>query len=291
MTTQPNSPIVVGVDGSDTAAAAIRWAAAEAARNHAPLQLINAIDIPIDYGPGLGVVPIDPTPYRHEGAEIVSAAIRTATKAAAPIDMIEAAGEVTDGAPIPILIHRAETARMLVVGTRGLGAFRRGLLGSVSTSVARHASCPVAIIPETSKHPTEGPVVVGVDGSECSTRAVEIAFDEASRRGTDLTAVLTWSEFNRFIPRAEMQIEAEGLLAESLAGYTEKYPDVTVRRIVAEASPTRRLLEESEHAQLIVVGSHGRGGFAGMTLGSVSQAVLHATEIPLIIARSTTEKP
>ncbi|WP_433754540.1 universal stress protein [Nocardia sp. CA-135398] len=158
----------------------------------------------------------------------------------------------------------------------------------MSTAVARHAHCPVAVIPEPENYTPDrvlGPVLVGVDGSAASVRAIEIAFDEAAHRNRPVRAVLTWSEFNRDIARAYMQTEAEQLLSESLAGYVEKYPDLEIHRVVAEDRPARRLLAESQDVQLIVVGSHGRGGFAGMTLGSVSQAVLHATDCPIIIAR------
>lgn len=100
-----------------------------------------------------------------------------------------------------------------------------------------------------------------------------------------MVAVHAWSEFFRYDSRAVMQQEGEELLAESLSGYGERYPEVPVRRVVAEDRPARRLLEVGANAQVIVVGSHGRGGFAGMTLGSVSQAVLHGAIVPVIIAR------
>ncbi|WP_324198346.1 universal stress protein [Nocardia beijingensis] len=104
--------------------------------------------------------------------------------------------------------------------------------------------------------------------------------------GAELVAVHTWSEFFRYDSRAEMQRAGAELLAESLAGYGERYPEVPVRCVVVEDRPAERLLEVGENAQLIVVGSHGRGGFAGMTLGSVSQAVLYGATVPVIIARS-----
>jgi nucleotide-binding universal stress UspA family protein len=283
-----NPPVLVGIDGSDAAAEAVRWAAVDAAHHDAPLHIVYGIGAPMDFGPGIAFNQIDYDTYRTAGAAAVAAAREFATAAATPVGDLDITTFVVEAPPIPVLLDRSTDARLLVVGTRGLGAFRRGLLGSVSTAVARHAHCPVAVIPEPENYTPDrllGPVLVGVDGSASSSRAIEVAFDEADRREVAVRAVLTWSELNRYIPRADMQKEAEELLSESLAGYAEKYPDLEVQRVVAEDRPARRLLAESAHAQLIVVGSHGRGGFAGMTLGSVSQAVLHTTDCPLIIAR------
>ncbi len=283
-----SAEIVVGIDGSDAAAEAVRWAAVDAVHHHAPLHIVYGIGAPMDFGPGIAFDQIDYDRYRESGNAAVASASVFATAAAAPIGELDLETFVVEAPPIPVLLDRSKDARMLVVGTRGLGAFRRSLLGSVSTAVARHAHCPVAVIPEPENYTPDrvlGPVLVGVDGTASATRAIEIAFDEADHRNVAVRAVLTWSDFNRSPSCADMQKEAEELLSESLAGYAEKYPDLKVERVVVEDRPARRILAEAEHSQLIVVGSHGRGGFAGMTLGSVSQAVLHATDCPLIIAR------
>ncbi|MEV6140228.1 universal stress protein [Nocardia sp. NPDC051990] len=281
-----NPPVLVGADGSADSIEAVRWAAIDAARHGAPLHIIYAIGAPVDYGPGIAFNRIDYNVYREAGAASVALARKTAVAVADSIHPLDIETFVVEAPPIPVLCDRSKEARLLVVGTRGLGAFRRGLLGSVSTSLARHAHSPVAVIPETvAPERALGPVVVGVDGSPGGTRALDVAFDQASRRRAALVAVHTWSEFNRYIPRTDMANEAEELLAESLAGYTENYPDVRVQRVVAEDRPAKCILATAERAQLIVVGSHGNGGFAGMTLGSNSQAVLHAADCPVIIAR------
>ncbi|MBO0881482.1 MAG: universal stress protein, partial [Mycobacterium sp.] len=127
------------------------------------------------------------------------------------------------------------------------------------------------------------------DGSAASEQATAVAFDEASRRGVELVALHVWSdvEVTDFpeIDWPAMKPAAEELLAERLAGWQERYPDVTVRRIVECDQPTYHLIKQSESAQLVVVGSHGRGGFAGMLLGSVSAAVAHSARMPVIVAR------
>ncbi|BDT91556.1 universal stress protein [Nocardia sputorum] len=285
MSTISNPPIVVGVDGSSVALAALRWAAADAARHQVPLHLVYAIGVLGNFGSGIELGQFDFDSYWRGVRDALETARAVAVSESAPIAQLDISTELVDAPPIPVLRDRSKTARLLVIGTHGLGAIHRRLLGSVSTALARHAACPVAVIPETSA-PSDGPVAVGVDGSPSSVHAVEIAFDESAFRGVELIAVHTWSDFLRFSSRADMQEEGEELLSRSLAGYGEKYQEVRVRRIVVEDRPAERLLQVGERAQLIVVGSHGRGGFAGMTLGSVGQAVLHAAEVPVIIARS-----
>jgi nucleotide-binding universal stress UspA family protein len=139
-------------------------------------------------------------------------------------------------------------------------------------------------------HPSQASVVVGVDGSPASDHALEIAFEQASFRGVDLVAVHAWSDNGVFefpgMDWENMQSVGEETLSERLSGWQERYPDVLVRRVVAADRPAHQLLEQSESAKLLVVGSHGRGGFAGMLLGSVSTAVVHGAKMPVIVARS-----
>ncbi|MBF6347639.1 universal stress protein [Nocardia flavorosea] len=286
MATHSEPPIIVGIDGSPTSLDALRWAARHAALHRCPLQLVHAIGAPVTFGPEISVVGLDNQALRADGETILAAAEETARETAADLEITTT---VADLGATTVLLDLSADARMVVVGTRGLGTLGRLLLGSVSTSLARHAHCPVAVIPDTEEPARDlgqRPVVVGVDGSPRGQEAVDIAFEEASRGYVGVIAVTTWSESFRYISRDEMQEQARALQAESLAGRAERYPDVAVTSVVAEDRPARRILAESENAQLIVVGSHGRGGFAGMTLGSVGQAVLHSTRVPLLIARA-----
>ncbi|MFI5718855.1 universal stress protein [Nocardia sp. NPDC051750] len=285
MTTRTRLPIVVGIDGSSGSMEALRWAASAAARCRAPLHLVCAIDLPGDVDLGPTAPAYDDHALRADAATFLSTARDLAGRHA---DGLEITCSVADPRPETVLIGYSKDARMIVVGARGLGAVGHGILGSVSTSLARHAHCPVAVIPTSDTGPAGlpgRPIVVGVDGSACGAEAIEIAFDEASRRAAGIVAVTAWSELSPHGSRAAMQARTRTLQAQSLAGRAEWYPDVPVTHVVVEDRPARRILDEADRAQLVVVGSHGRGGFAGMTLGSVGQAVLHGAPVPLIVTR------
>jgi nucleotide-binding universal stress UspA family protein len=289
--------IVVGVDGSAPSDAAIRWAAREAAMRNLPLMLLHVFlpGLPV-WGYGYSMAPLPPDygdTQQAEGNGVLESARRVVDEALAAGEHVDVRSELVTATPVPTLIDATKDARMIVVGCRGRGAWRRGLLGSISTALVHHAHCPVAVIRDPADTQTQplGPVVVGIDGSPASELATAIAFDEASWRGADLVAVHAWIDADvSGYPRAEwpeFQSTAEETLAERLAGWCERYPDVTVHRRVVFDQPARHLLEAAESAQLVVVGSHGRGGFAGMLLGSVSSTIVHAVHAPLIVARQS----
>ncbi|MBF6209711.1 universal stress protein [Nocardia puris] len=283
MSTHHDLPVVVGCDGSFPSLDAVRWAAAYAAERKAPLRIVYAIGMAAEFGLRAPYAPVDDEYERAEGEAVLADARVAAESVGEPGLGGDIGTELVRAAAIPALLDRAEHARLVVSGTRGHGAFLRGLLGSTSSALARHARCPVAVVPGPGQD--SGPVVVGVDGSRHSALAIEIAFDEAEQHGAELVVVHGWSEVFRYAPRTELQREGELVVSESIAGYGERYPEVKVRRVVVEERPARRLLSEGERARLIVVGSHGRGGFPGMTLGSVAQAVVHGATVPVIVAR------
>ncbi|OBB12218.1 universal stress protein [Mycolicibacterium setense] len=280
--------IVVGVDGSASSDAAVAWAAREAVLRGVGLTLVNAL-------PGAAspiwldvALPQDYWDYQdQQGQEVLDAARRVAVTTIAGHQEPRIIAKAVPGHAVATLIDYSRHADLVVVGSRGLSKWGRRLLGSVSSSLAAHAHGPVAVIPEND-YPSEGPVVVGVDGSRASEFATEIAFDAASRRGVELVVVHTWTDLNSEFPDmkwGDLSADAERALAEQLAGWGERYPDVVVRRVVMPDKPARQLLSQAETAQLVVVGNRGRGGFTGLLLGSVSSAVVNSSTTPVIVAR------
>ncbi|MGW4121871.1 universal stress protein [Nocardia sp. NPDC004711] len=286
---QLNPPVVVATDGSAVSYRAVAWAAVDAGLHGSPLEIVTSVAVPGGWGPGAMLTNTDTDWLRLDGERVVTEASRVARTAAVG-DGLSIRTDVTFDTAIPSLIERSRHARLLVVGSRGHGAIRRGLLGSVSTAVTRHAHCPIAIVhTRAAIDPVsaEQPVLVGVDGTPNSVPALTLAFEEASRRKVGLDALHAWSDTNRGglpLPGWDAVRDRETeLLAERVAGFGERYPDVQVRRILVRDRPIQSLLEAAENAQLLVVGSHGRGGFAGMLLGSTSNALLHSVECPMIV--------
>ncbi|MGY1946984.1 universal stress protein [Nocardia asiatica] len=253
-----------GVDSSTSSLAAVRWAAATAARRRAPLHLVHAIGVSAGAVPVPGSLLFDTSGLRKAGDAALGVGQSIAQEVAGSAGEIPVRTFLESSSPVSCSARLSANARPPVVGARGLGAFERVLLGSVGIGLIRHASCPVAVVPgfdEPVAAVPQYPVLVGVDGSLCSERAVEIAFDEASVRRLGLA-----------------------LLVEKLAIFSDKYPEVRVHRLVAGGHPAQRLLEESHRAQLIVLASRGRGEVAGAALGSVSHAVLQKSRTPVVLA-------
>jgi nucleotide-binding universal stress UspA family protein len=289
--------VVVGVDGSESALDAVRWGAAEAARRNVPLRLVTAFawnQVHVLGRVGLGV------DYRM----IMLGTARRQLAEAAAVALEVAAGndveqELVEGFPIPVLREESRRAQMIVLGDRGHGALSGLLVGSVAVAMAAQAECPVVLVRRQEGQPLEDrsrPIVVGVDGSEISEAALAFAFEAASVRGVPLVAVHAWSDLFAGPAVAALLIDWEAIetdehevLAERLAGWSEKYPDVRVQREVTRDRPAHALVEKSRQAQLVVVGSRGRGAAAGLLLGSVSHAVLHRAHCSVAVVRPAAE--
>jgi len=243
-------------------------------------------------GWGITAIPLPEDFFQQleaEGRRIIADATRVAKEAVGDTADIRVRGEVVYAPSASTLVELSNNSQMVVVGCRGQGGLQRVLLGSISTALAHHAHCPVAVIHDEAVAGSDAPVVVGIDGSPASELATAIAFDEASWRGVELVALHAWSDAESSeLPTPQWSVVCPGAeeeLAERLAGWQERYPDVRVRRVVVMDQPARHLLIEAGAAQLVVVGSHGRGGFARMLLGSVGTAVVHAARVPVIVAR------
>jgi nucleotide-binding universal stress UspA family protein len=282
--------VVVAVDGSAESDAAISWAAPEASMRHEHITLMHVVQ-PVAVSWPVGPERGSAEQWQEDNARHVIDHARDGLCAAVDQQHLpDFQTEVLYAHPVDGLVDASKDARMIVVGSHGKGALSRLLLGSVSRGVVEHAHCPVAVIhAEQACAPVDvnAPVLLGVDGSPASEAATAWAFDEASRRGVDLIALHAWSDVGVFpilgMDRQTYQGQGEELLAERLAGWQERYPDVHVRRRLVCDTPTRWLLAESQHTQLVVLGSHGRGGFAGMRLGAVSCAVAQLARVPVIV--------
>ncbi|MDK6259410.1 MULTISPECIES: universal stress protein [Corynebacterium] len=291
--------IVVAVDGSKASHVAVRWAANTAMKRGVPLRLASSYTMP-QYLYAEGMVPPQELfdDLQAETMEKIDEAREIAHQAAPDIKI---GHTVAEGSPIDMLLEMSKSVTMIVMGSRGLGGLSGMVMGSVSAAVVSHASCPVVVVrednnvDETTKY---GPVVVGVDGSEVSQKATEFAFAEAEARGAELVAVHTWMDMQVQASLAglsaaqqqweEIEGEQQQLLDERLADLVAKYPKVDVKKLITRDRPIRALVDAAEGAQLLVVGSHGRGGFKGMLLGSTSRALLQSAPCPMMVVRPDT---
>lgn len=284
--------VVVGIDGSDSALMAVRWAAAEAVRRDVPLRAVTAFVWNQDQalgriGPGAEYREIMLKMSRRRLAEAAAVA-----EDAAPGHPVEP--QLIVGYPIPVLREESRRAQLVVLGDRGDGGVSGLLLGTVSVAMAGEAECPVVLVRAQEGEPVEDgsrSVVVGVDGSRVSEAAVGFAFEAASARGVPLVAVRTWWDL-MVDPTLASLLDGEAIetderqaLAERLAGWGQKYPDVRVNRVVFRDRPARALVAVSKRAQLVVVGSRGCSAAAGLVLGSVSHAVLHKAHCSVAVVR------
>jgi len=293
------SPVVVGVDGSDSCLLAVGWAAAEAARRGSALRLVHACEVPSGYPAGIVDRQVLVAALEGQGRDWLTQAREVAEGA---VDGLVPEVVTVTGPVVVTLLKESRGAAMLVLGSRGLGGITGLLVGSAAVELTAHARCPVVVVRGRAigeVPPVDGPVVVGVDGTPAGEAAIAFAFEEASVRRTELVAVHAWSELVLetafagsaaaldFAPLEQLAAET---LAERLAGWQEKYPDVRVTREVVRERPTHALLTHAGHAQLLVVGSRGRGGFTGLLLGSTSQHLLQHAPCPVAVVRTASPR-
>jgi nucleotide-binding universal stress UspA family protein len=289
-------PVVAGVDGSDSALHAVRWAAREAARRHAPLLLVHVCHLaPVRHPRQVAPPPAYQAAILGEGRHWLAEAAEAATRVVPDLSVVT---DLREGHAADTLIAESRTAQLVVVGSRGHGGFTALLTGSVAVALSAHGHCPVAVVRTSGVDgvpAAAGPVVVGVDGSALSDAAVTFAFEAAAAIDVPLVAVHTWEDTHMTgawtaLPGTVdwdwLQQGEEKQLAARLAAWREKFPQVEVVAVVERERPARALLAHAAGARLLVVGSRGRGALAGLGLGSVSQSVLHHAECPVVVART-----
>jgi nucleotide-binding universal stress UspA family protein len=297
-TDKTTGSIVVGIDDSDGSRAATRWAAATAREHRWPLTFVHAY-VDLMHPPVRGFIAPE-AELRAEANEIVDRAEASfrSTGWTEPTPRI-----VHPARPDELLTELSDDARMVVVGRRGTGGFRDMLLGSTAYGVAEHCKVPVVIVPERwDDASAEGrPVVIGLD-EESGEDAIAFAFDFASRTSRRLEAVHVvapqvypaMAGFGGYLPAVEgwTGVPAEAIeerrrfLAEQLAGWRDKYPDVEVRSTVMCGSAAGVLIDKASEAELLVVGGRDHGRLASALLGSVARNLMHHATCPLAVVHA-----
>ena len=293
--------VVVGVDGSPGSDIALEWAVHHADVRRRPLLLVTAAGEPTAGHQLFGQAETR-ADLRIAARRVSDRALGRVRRLAPDLD-VEVTAPLAD--PREALLDLAPRASLLVVGTRGRGSVRALLLGSVSTAVSAYASCPVAVVraehattsptgtdtdTDTDTDTATGAVVVGVDAGPSSTAALEMAFELASVDHRRLDVVHSWSTDDTFIDRYSYEQRLEHLeaheraLGEALAGYAEKYPDVTVVRHLPDNGPVHSLVSLSSGASVVVVGSRGLTGIRSV-FGSVSRDVVEGAHSTVVVVR------
>jgi nucleotide-binding universal stress UspA family protein len=282
-------PIVAGTDGSEESLAAVGWAATEAARRRVPLSIVHVLD------PHHGSTSAHAQPPRHDRAgrlrrdlphrarSALARASRRAVEAAPGVDLRTAA-----------VFGRADlTARvpLLAIGTRGAGGFPGLRLGSVALRLACGASCPVVFAPAGTA-PVVGEIVVGIDDCDEAAAALGFGFGEADVRRARLTALHVWAQpqagrldgyHDWVLSVGPVNQAAAALLAEQVAPWRDKYPDVIVTESTVHGHPGRTLALASRGAELVVVGGCRNGLASVPGLGQLGYAMLHHAQCPVAV--------
>jgi nucleotide-binding universal stress UspA family protein len=284
--------IVVGIDGSPQSGTALEWAVARARLGGEELELVNSYSLApaVDFYGYQGLATTQPVEWFIEFSEQVLDAAAARVRELAPDLTCTLTSKM--GHPAHVLSTVSEGADLVVVGRRGLGGAASVLLGSVSNRLTTQATCPVVVVGDGDL-PATGPVVVGVDGSEFGTQALRFALAEAGVRSTSVRAVVAYDVHHPALHgdpellarmRAELEAEAGETVTRALEEVQGAAPSpVSVDRVAVEGRPAEAILGHAADAQLIVVGSHGKGLVRRVLLGSVSRQVLNDADRPVVV--------
>lgn len=292
--TSTNLGILVGYDGSELAARALEYGAAEATRRKAPLTVVAAYTVPAMIYPNIASMPEE----NEEEASLRAVEKRLGEAAGLLRDH---AGKVSyradQGDAAGVLRDLSAHARTVVVGARGRGGFMGRILGSVSTALPAHSHCPTIVVPDHRTEPDGARVVVAVDGSDAGRLAMFTAAEVANSRSAalDIVSVLpAGDEWLYWYPELELSAEVSGrrkkqletALEAEVAAVAQQFPDLPVSAEVPIGDPVEELLEATKTAQLTVLGTRGRGAVRSALLGSVSRGVLHHADGPVMVVPS-----
>ena len=273
--------VVVGVEGTESSRDALVWAAEAAAARRDELEIVHATGVPYDqYDDAVD----------RDSQSLLREETDRALKVAPGLAVRTTLSPSTAGRA---LTEASEHAALLVVGSHPLGTMEEVLAGSLSYQIVAGAHCPVVVVPQGRGNHGSG-VVVGADGSPDSVAAVAQAAAEADRLGQELTVVHAWHAPMPYQPAPVLpgsydeliQDREQVVLAESLAGLGERYPDLVINRHLVHDQPARALLHAAQDARLLVVGSRGLHGVARMLLGSVSHTVIIHAPCPVLVVRT-----
>jgi nucleotide-binding universal stress UspA family protein len=294
MNINPHAPVVVGIAASDEAACATDYGAWEAGRRGVELHLVHAYRPALLWG--AGSVVDDGAWERERVRAVLGAAVREVAQAHPDVTVRPFA---RTGGAASVLVEGSRTAGLVVVGTGATGGARGYLTASVAAQVTAHGHSPVVVMrgcPGRHYEPStweRRPVVVGVDGSDGGRLAIEFAVEQAVARAAQLWAVFAWSVVDLHdigevlgdrYDAAEAASKADRLVAEALTGWADRYPDLRIRtEAVRDPSPVRALIDRAEGAGLVVVGSRGVGGFAGLLLGSTVDGLVRHSPVPVAV--------
>ena len=282
----PSTSVLVGVDGSERAIAAVGWAAAEADRRACGLQIVHCRPEPGD----------DAVPSHGGDAELVLRAGLDAARSAAPA--VAVATALVTGDPLTRLLDLSRHSVLMVVGAPGRVSVSSSAGGSTAAGLATYGHCPLVVARRAAplERPVGSPpVVVGTDGSRTSDAAMVFAFEAAAARQAELEVVMAWTGvgfdaagpgFRVGADVSEAAAAADRALTAQVSAVARRYPPVRVRQLLVQDRPVRALIKRAAGSPLLVVGSHGGGGVIGMAVGSTSRTLLYESPCPIAIVRS-----